>query len=355
MHATVFELTARIGERRLKGWAKARDQARAAYEDAMERGKAAVLHEELLKGVHMLSVGQIGSGDEVEATAVWRLPTSAWGGRARLRIPLTVGDVYGRSSLPDSDALIHGGEARTGWLTVRCAEAAVTLNGASVEDGEIEIPLDRPIDLAHALKPPRPIMGRAADGRGVELRIAPHESEDRPLDCVLLLDHSGSTGERFSLDRQVTTKHQAAGAFGGGGPLDFMEAEAPTMGARSLARASFRSERPRSSKRARPAPSGGEAFAGDASIDWTVRPDLLRKGDLSALPPEAVRRVCELAAAPALRALAKKLGLDPIALALALLARSQVKDAAAAAKFAKLMRAQADPADLDQVSGTLGL
>ena len=55
VHATLFALEARIAGRTLAAHAKA--QARATYEDALERGKSAVLHEEVLRGVHMLSVG----------------------------------------------------------------------------------------------------------------------------------------------------------------------------------------------------------------------------------------------------------------------------------------------------------
>jgi hypothetical protein len=32
----------------------------------LERGKTAVLHEEVLRGVHMLSVGHVAPGDEIE-------------------------------------------------------------------------------------------------------------------------------------------------------------------------------------------------------------------------------------------------------------------------------------------------
>src|SRR5215470_13834421 len=69
VHAVLFALEARIGGRILVARAAAREQARATYEDALDRGKAAVLHEEVLRGVHMLSVGQIPPGAEVEVTA----------------------------------------------------------------------------------------------------------------------------------------------------------------------------------------------------------------------------------------------------------------------------------------------
>src|SRR6185437_8539869 len=59
VHATLFALEARVGERVLSARAAGREAARRTYEDALDRGKAAVLHEEVLRGVHMLSIGQL--------------------------------------------------------------------------------------------------------------------------------------------------------------------------------------------------------------------------------------------------------------------------------------------------------
>src|SRR6266446_1655714 len=53
-HATLVRLTAQIGDRELVATALARDAARETFEDAIDRGKTTVLHEELLRGVHQL-------------------------------------------------------------------------------------------------------------------------------------------------------------------------------------------------------------------------------------------------------------------------------------------------------------
>src|SRR6185437_10813452 len=47
VHATLFALEARIGDRVLVARAARREAARRTYEDAIDRGKAAVLHEEV--------------------------------------------------------------------------------------------------------------------------------------------------------------------------------------------------------------------------------------------------------------------------------------------------------------------
>ena len=73
VHATVFELRAKVGERSLVAQARTKGAARAKYEDAIDRGKTAVLHEEVLRGIHMLSVAHIPPGATIEVTCMWAI------------------------------------------------------------------------------------------------------------------------------------------------------------------------------------------------------------------------------------------------------------------------------------------
>ncbi len=102
VHAVLFSLTAGIAGRVLKARAQRKSLARLNYEDAIERGMTAVLHEEVLRGVHMLSVGHLPPGVEAEVSATWTMTLTNLNGRGHMRIPLPVGDIYGRSGLPDS-------------------------------------------------------------------------------------------------------------------------------------------------------------------------------------------------------------------------------------------------------------
>src|SRR5215471_9614452 len=88
VHATLFALQARIGDRVLTARAKRKDAARADYEAAIDRGKTAVLHEEVLRGVHMLSVGHVPPGQEVTVEFRWAMVATNIDGRCQLRIPL---------------------------------------------------------------------------------------------------------------------------------------------------------------------------------------------------------------------------------------------------------------------------
>ena len=215
----------------LKARAQRRSKAREVYEEAIERGKTAVLHEEVLRGVHMLSVAHIPPGAEIEVSATWAMTLTNVNGSGCLRIPLTVGDIYGRSGLPDSDDLRSGGPAQTAALTVRCRDGQVRLRGGQLDDGKSSVPLDAPIDLEVSGWTPADLRGRAADGREVLLRIAPAPPADAALDVALLIDHSGSMGEVCSAEQPRLTKHQAiadglqtiAGSLGSKDSIDLWE------------------------------------------------------------------------------------------------------------------------------------
>lgn len=73
--ATLCALAARIDGRVLSAMAQAREEARASYESALDAGKGAILHEELLKGIHMRDRGD-GHLDRVFVLRC-RLPGSA--------------------------------------------------------------------------------------------------------------------------------------------------------------------------------------------------------------------------------------------------------------------------------------
>jgi hypothetical protein len=208
VHAALFHLTARIGDRILTARARGRSVARADYEGAIDAGKTAVLHEEVLRGVHMLSVAHVPPGAEIEVSSTWALTLTNVDGRAHLRIPLTVGDIYGRSGLPDSDDLVHGGRADMAQLTVDCRDGLVSVSGAELSDGRASVPLNAPIDLAVANWTPRHLPGTAADGRAVSLQVEPAPRADRGLDVAILVDHSGSMGSACSVQDR-STKHEA--------------------------------------------------------------------------------------------------------------------------------------------------
>jgi hypothetical protein len=197
--ATLCALSARIDGRVLNAVAQPRSGARKTYEDAIDQGRAAVLHEELIKGVHMLSVGQIQPGAEIAVTTTWTAPLSFVGDTPRLRIPTTIGEIFGQSPLAASDDLVAGDVKHVASVGIACADGVATLLGAgSTTDGRYSVTLDHPIDVAVAGFVARTLQGVAADGRAVELTIEPLPPSTEPLAIDVLFDHSGSMAEQAS-------------------------------------------------------------------------------------------------------------------------------------------------------------
>lgn len=206
--ATLFELTAEVDGRKLKAKAQARAEARRTYEDAIDRGKSAVLHEELLRGVHMISVANIQSGGEVKVTTKWALPLSVTGGRATIRIPQTVGDIYGRSNLAEADDILSGGARQPVLLSVRAA-GNVEVIGADLVGGHARLMNSRPIDIVSDIWEPVPLMGNTTSGRAVKLTLSPQIAGNLTLSVAVLIDHSGSMAENFASEKDVSA-HDAA-------------------------------------------------------------------------------------------------------------------------------------------------
>lgn len=203
--ATLCALTAHIDGRTLNAQAQVRSKARETYEDAVERGKAAVLHDELLKGIHMLSVAHVRPGAEIMVTNTWTAPLSFIAGEPRLRIPTTVGEIYGRSPLAPSDDLVTGKNVHEATIAIQCENGTASLlrAGPAAADGRYWITLDAPIDIAVSAWTPRQLAGIAADGRRVKLDIEPAPVSDGSLDIDLLFDRSGSMAEQAVGDSEV--------------------------------------------------------------------------------------------------------------------------------------------------------
>ena len=128
--------------------------------------------------------------------------------RLALRIPLTVGQVYGQSGLPDTDELVSDGPNRNVRLSVACEDGPATVVGGRLIEGQAFVPLNAPIDLLVPLWQPQALTGMAADGRRVEMRIKPIERTEAPIHAAILVDHSGSMAEMCSSEEGALSKHE---------------------------------------------------------------------------------------------------------------------------------------------------
>ena len=216
VHAAFFGLTAKIDGRILKGIAQAREEARETYEEAVSEGKTAVLHEELLRGVHALSVGNLAPGGMIEVTTRWAdTLRSAAASCGRLRIPMTVGDVYGISDLPETDELTHGDGLKSVSMRIRHDASAIRLASGALRasrDGVLvgEAPANAPIDIEVEGWKPGALKSKAWDGRNVSLHIEAAEAGEEPVHAAVLVDHSGSMSSPCEGDSgHHVSKHEA--------------------------------------------------------------------------------------------------------------------------------------------------
>lgn len=197
--AAVTKIETKVGDRVLTGKAQAKAAARQTYEDAIDSGKPAVLHEELLRGLHMLSVANVAPGVEIEVAATFVAPLALSGGNGRLRIPVTVGQIYGELPLVESDAILIGGPVEAAEITVRAASGSFFVNGSAPDGCKASVKLDRPVEITVVglySDKLAVLSGRASDGRAVAVSFAPASAKDSVLDIDVLLDVSGSMTER---------------------------------------------------------------------------------------------------------------------------------------------------------------
>ena len=195
--AVVTSLQAQVDGRTLRAKARDRSAAREEYEGAVTRGKLAVLHEEALKGVHVLSIGNLGPGREVSVIVEAISTLTDLGSTALLRIPTTVGELYGKSPLMPADDLVTGPQALTAATVIASVDAGrIVLDGFGAMTGEARVPLDRPIVLRVEGQSYGERTGVDATGRAVRLTLHSAGGGDAPLDCAVLFDRSGSTADK---------------------------------------------------------------------------------------------------------------------------------------------------------------
>lgn len=202
--AVVTGVKAVVGGRVLVAMAKPKAAARDAYEAALDEGRLAVLHEEVLRGVHALSVGNLGAGSAVTVEIEAVVPLSAGVSGPFLRIPVTVGQLYGASPLAPVDDVVTSAHVRhEAGLTVRADAGQVLLAGRPVT-GAQRITLDAAIEIVVQGGRFGSRQGVAADGRQVRVDLRPVAAGSGALDLAVLVDHSGSTGGRAAGPRGLS-------------------------------------------------------------------------------------------------------------------------------------------------------
>lgn len=204
--AAVYSIVAKVDGRVLSGKAQAKVEARKAYEEAVDNGKRTVLHEELLRGLHMVSVGNIAPGVEIDICVSYVMPVSLSKGNGSFRIPLTVGQIYGRTPLDESDDIMLGGDVREVDVTIRSARGFVKINGQELTHNRGTVKSNLPMEvqiksLYQEQEKSTKVTGRLPNGEAVSVSFAPVKKVKAPLKMHVMLDTSGSMRERITAIR----------------------------------------------------------------------------------------------------------------------------------------------------------
>lgn len=205
-NAVVTGLSAKIDGRSLRAVAKGKTAARTSYEGAIDQGKMAILHEEVLRGIHVLSVGQLAPGKEVSVELRTVMPLAATENCLLLRLPMTTGQLYGVSPLQPADDLITSASVQhVASLRVHSDSGVPHLIGfGSLSDGQaIDVLMNKSVEIEIAGGAMGTLLGVSASGRQVRLDLRREPSGENSLKLAILIDRSGSTGSPVGTDRQT--------------------------------------------------------------------------------------------------------------------------------------------------------
>jgi hypothetical protein len=192
--AAVTRISTVIDGRKLVGRAQPKAKARETYEAAIDEGKAAILHEQLLKGLHMVSVANVKSGSHIEVVANFVAPVAMIRTMGKVRIPLTVGQIYGNLPMQDSDRLLTGGPQQFADVTIK-VPTKVRLNGRAIDETVQRVSLGTVIDIEIENHQLNPLTTATKDGRVVSVAFEPLADRKESVEIDLLLDASGSMSE----------------------------------------------------------------------------------------------------------------------------------------------------------------
>ena len=208
--AVVTGLEAMIDGRKLLAVSKAKKEARETYEGAIDAGKMTILHEEALRGVHVLSVGQLGAGKEVSVIIETVAPLMQLSASCFLRIPTTVGAVYGSSPLhPADDLMTSAAVKHVATLSIKTDAGQISLSDGSTlgVNEPIKVTLDKSIEINLSKASFGKTIAMSATGHPVTLSVQPIKSSDNNLNMAVLVDRSGSMASAFP--RSHVTKWDA--------------------------------------------------------------------------------------------------------------------------------------------------
>lgn len=182
----VTNLEANIDDRKLTAKAQQKIEARETYETAISDGKNAILHEEILQGLHMISVGNIMPKQEINITTTFILLLNYVNNKWTLRIPTTISDVYGTLDINKTDIPEEYGEVLNAEIIIDSKSKIIEKNFEKIH------PLNKPIEIIVENTETKYI-SKNIDGKNISLTIEPDNNiKTDSIEADFVLDTSGS-------------------------------------------------------------------------------------------------------------------------------------------------------------------
>ena len=205
LEAVVTGLEVEVEGRVLKAAAYERGKARETYEEALDEGKLAVIHEELLHGIHILSIGKIAPKLSVCVTIHAVYPLAPGPDGPFLRIPTTVGEIYGQSPFLAVDDIATSQFAKyeaSVAVSVRSGKIKILDEVFDAKHAEKTITLDQAIEIHNVGAEFGTVFGKTAYGGNVSIKLEDIPIKKDALDIAILCDRSASTLCRSSKGTQ---------------------------------------------------------------------------------------------------------------------------------------------------------
>ncbi|HTM49492.1 MAG TPA: VIT and VWA domain-containing protein [Bryobacteraceae bacterium] len=205
--AAVDEMTMKIGDRTVRGKIKRREEARAIYDAARDKGYAAALLDQERPNIFTQAVANIRPGEKVTITLKYVETLKYEAGAYEFVFPMVVAPRY----IPGKPAGRQGG----GWApdTTRVPDASritppVTLPGTRAgHDISVEITLDAGVPINFLRSVTHDVDIERPTPRTARLRLK-NKNEIPNRDLVLLYDVSGR-----KIEDAVLTHHDSRGGF----------------------------------------------------------------------------------------------------------------------------------------------
>lgn len=206
VNAVICDIDYECDGRKLHALSQKKQEASAKYEQAVVDGKSAVLYEELIRGIHMLSIGNIGADKEISISITYYIPISENG---NVIIPMTASDIYGCSPFDDVSDIKSTSDIQKAFVSISktAFKRGMTIQGLNNDSTVI---LNKPL-VINVNNVDRSTMNglMVCDDKCYGVDITPEKVVSKEnLNLSILCDVSGSMSQKNQIGSLSFSKYE---------------------------------------------------------------------------------------------------------------------------------------------------